>query len=93
MLIMTTNHIERPDSALIRPGHVNRKVKFRLANKNTINGLFRLMLPSQMAKVTRLRARLTKLSTRGMRLSSSLQMTLLAGYRSRSSARQRSPRF
>lgn len=36
VLIMTTNHAERLDSALIRPGWVDRKVAFGLADKDII---------------------------------------------------------
>jgi chaperone BCS1 len=37
---MTTNHIERLDDALIRPGRVDRKVLFRRADKSMIFRLF-----------------------------------------------------
>jgi mitochondrial chaperone BCS1 len=40
VLIMTTNHIERLDKALIRPGCVDRKVEFRLADEEMITQLF-----------------------------------------------------
>jgi chaperone BCS1 len=41
VLIMTTNHIEHLDDALIRPGRVDRKVFFRLADKKMSSQLFR----------------------------------------------------
>jgi chaperone BCS1 len=41
MLIMTTNHIEHLDEALIRPGRVDRKVYFKLADKDMSSQLFR----------------------------------------------------
>jgi chaperone BCS1 len=41
ILIMTTNHIEHLDDALIRPGRVDRKVFFRLADKKMSSQLFR----------------------------------------------------
>ncbi|KAF4626888.1 hypothetical protein G7Y89_g11268 [Cudoniella acicularis] len=41
ILIMTTNHVEHLDGALIRPGRVDRKVEFELADKDIISQLFR----------------------------------------------------
>lgn len=41
VLIMTTNHIEHLDEALIRPGRVDRKLFFRLADKDMCTRLFR----------------------------------------------------
>ncbi|KAH7119564.1 mitochondrial chaperone BCS1 [Dendryphion nanum] len=38
--IMTTNHIERLDPALIRPGRVDKKVAFQLADKDMLSQLF-----------------------------------------------------
>ncbi|OJD20802.1 hypothetical protein ACJ73_07861 [Blastomyces percursus] len=40
LLIMTTNHIERLDGALIRPGRVDRKVLFQLADEKMSSRLF-----------------------------------------------------
>ena len=40
VLIMTTNHPEKLDSALIRPGRVDRRVEFKLAMKEQIRELF-----------------------------------------------------
>jgi chaperone BCS1 len=40
VLIMTTNHIDHLDEALIRPGRVDRKVFFRLADKDMNTRLF-----------------------------------------------------
>jgi len=40
LLIMTTNHIKRLDSALIQPGCVNMKLEFRLADKKMMTQLF-----------------------------------------------------
>jgi mitochondrial chaperone BCS1 len=37
---MTTNYIERLNKALIRPSRTDRKVKFRLADKEMITRLF-----------------------------------------------------
>jgi len=41
VLIMTTNHIEKLDEALIRPGRVDMKVKFDLADSAMIKTLFK----------------------------------------------------
>ncbi|EFX05221.1 bcs1-like protein [Grosmannia clavigera kw1407] len=41
ILIMTTNHIEKLDKALIRPGRVDMAVKFDLADRDMIAALFR----------------------------------------------------
>lgn len=38
VLIMTTNHIERLDPALIRPGRVDTKVKFILNSETFLGG-------------------------------------------------------
>lgn len=40
LLLMTTNHIERLDLALIRPGRVDMKLELYLANEDMINQLF-----------------------------------------------------
>jgi mitochondrial chaperone BCS1 len=40
VLIMTTNHVERLDGALIRPGRVDKQVEFGLADKDIIAQLF-----------------------------------------------------
>ena len=43
LLIMTTNYIERLDDALIRPGRIDQKLEFRLADTSIINQLFRIV--------------------------------------------------
>ncbi|KAF2191745.1 P-loop containing nucleoside triphosphate hydrolase protein [Zopfia rhizophila CBS 207.26] len=40
LLIMTTNHIENLDPALIRPGRADQKVEFPLADEDIINQIF-----------------------------------------------------
>lgn len=40
VLIMTTNHPEKLDAALVRPGRVDRKVGFRLAMREEVRELF-----------------------------------------------------
>ena len=37
---MTTNHIEKLDPALIRPGRVDRRVEFKLASRYQCEKLF-----------------------------------------------------
>ncbi|ESZ93219.1 hypothetical protein SBOR_6375 [Sclerotinia borealis F-4128] len=41
ILIMTTNHIEKLDEALIRPGRVDMTIHFDLANKDNMEQIFR----------------------------------------------------
>ncbi|KAK0628277.1 BCS1 N terminal-domain-containing protein [Bombardia bombarda] len=43
VLIMTTNHIEKLDAALVRPGRVDKKVEFRLADMDMIIRLFNIV--------------------------------------------------
>ncbi|GJD04353.1 hypothetical protein ColKHC_13178 [Colletotrichum higginsianum] len=40
VLIMTTNHIEHLDDALIRPGRVDKKIEFQLADSDVTRKLF-----------------------------------------------------
>ncbi|KAL4950835.1 P-loop containing nucleoside triphosphate hydrolase protein [Aspergillus filifer] len=47
VLIMTTNHIEHLDDALIRPGRIDRKVYFELVDRDVTARLFRTVF-SQM---------------------------------------------
>ena len=50
ILIMTTNHIEHLDDALIRPGRSDKKVHFKLADQNISTQLFHAVfkqLPNQ----------------------------------------------
>lgn len=43
VLILTTNHPEKLDPALIRPGRVDMKIEFTLAENDAIGGLFERM--------------------------------------------------
>jgi mitochondrial chaperone BCS1 len=40
VVVMTTNHVEKLDEALTRPGRVDRKIEFELADKDVISSLF-----------------------------------------------------
>lgn len=56
VLIMTTNHPEALDPALVRPGRVDRKVGFRLAMKEQIRELFtRMYAATEQAAKPRLK--------------------------------------
>ncbi|KAI1472831.1 BCS1 N terminal-domain-containing protein [Daldinia caldariorum] len=46
VLIMTTNHLEKLDKALIRPGRVDMIVKFGLADEGMISAIFRAIFAS-----------------------------------------------
>lgn len=43
VLVMTTNHPEKLDDALVRPGRVDMKIEFALANKQQTRELFKRM--------------------------------------------------
>ncbi|RPA89760.1 hypothetical protein L873DRAFT_1720560 [Choiromyces venosus 120613-1] len=50
VLILTTNHPEKLDAALIRPGRVDMKIEFKLAGEEAIAGLFMRMYKEYNAK-------------------------------------------
>lgn len=52
VLIMTTNHIEHLDPALIRPSRVDTKVEFRLADEDMIHQMFFFVYDPQSINVT-----------------------------------------
>jgi mitochondrial chaperone BCS1 len=41
ILVMTTNHIEKLDPAILRPGRVDMTVRFRFADSEMMRGIFR----------------------------------------------------
>lgn len=43
VLIMTTNHVDRIDRAIIRPGRVDKMIEFGFANRQTLLGLFQFI--------------------------------------------------
>ena len=50
VLIMTTNHPEKLDDALIRPGRVDMQIEFTLAKRDQVKELFVRMYTSDSAK-------------------------------------------
>ncbi|KAM9873570.1 mitochondrial chaperone bcs1 [Verticillium dahliae] len=50
MVMMTTNHMEKLDPALIRAGRVHRRVEFQLASRETAAALFRNEFKDEMAE-------------------------------------------
>ncbi|PVH98633.1 mitochondrial chaperone BCS1 [Periconia macrospinosa] len=52
VLMMTTNHIEHLDPALIRPGRVDMKIEFPLADEDVIGRLFFFVYDPQSTTVT-----------------------------------------
>ena len=50
ILVMTTNHIEKLDPAILRPGRVDRIVHFGYANAEVIAGLFKAIFSSVEAE-------------------------------------------
>jgi hypothetical protein len=57
ILIMTTNHPEVLDSALIRPGRVDSKYLFENCNKDQIKGLYEMFFnrPSELEQIEQIR--------------------------------------
>ncbi|CAG8321107.1 unnamed protein product [Penicillium salamii] len=53
VLIMTTNHIEKLDKALIRPGRVDMRVEFPLADRDTIKEIYHYIFGPLMSTSSR----------------------------------------
>ncbi|RYO79286.1 hypothetical protein DL764_010033 [Monosporascus ibericus] len=51
ILIMTTNHIEKLDKALMRPGRIDKTVRFRLADADVLKQLFCLVFKQTTEEV------------------------------------------
>merc|ERR1712008_539820 len=45
MMVMTTNHLEKLDPALIRPGRVDLSLEFKRCNKKAIGDFFETFFP------------------------------------------------
>lgn len=52
LLIMTTRHPEKLDEVLTRPGRVDLKVKFQLADRGIARGIYRFMFKKIIKNVT-----------------------------------------
>ncbi len=57
VLVMTTNHPEKLDEALIRPGRVDMQVEFTLATRDQIRDIFIRMYSNEHDKVPKRRSR------------------------------------
>ena len=56
ILVMTTNHIEKLDPAILRPGRVDVTIRFRFADREMIKGIFKAIygnFKEQSSKVDR----------------------------------------
>ncbi|KAK3186294.1 hypothetical protein K4F52_004832 [Lecanicillium sp. MT-2017a] len=63
VLIMTTNHVDRVDNALIRPGRVDKMVEFGLANRDILHGLFRFIFMPLKPEAPKIKAASTSHNT------------------------------
>merc|ERR1712152_16449 len=52
MMVMTTNHLERLDPALIRPGRVNLSLEFKRCTKESIGEFFETFFPNVSLDMT-----------------------------------------
>lgn len=52
MVFMTTNHIDKLDSALIRPGRMDHKIEFENANKEQIIQIIKYFYNKDISKKT-----------------------------------------
>jgi len=71
VLIMTTNHIEKLDEALIRPGRVDMRIKFDLANTQMITTIFRSIFATLEGDVPAFDKQSTSISIRSPSTTSS----------------------
>lgn len=62
ILILTTNHPEKLDPALVRPGRVDMKIEFTLAGNDAIGGLFERMFEDYSTSASYLRPSLSSLT-------------------------------
>ncbi|KAH7302879.1 P-loop containing nucleoside triphosphate hydrolase protein, partial [Stachybotrys elegans] len=55
VLVMTTNHPQRLDPALTRPGRIDKEVEFQLANRGIAKDIFHFMFgqPEKIGRVSR----------------------------------------
>ena len=55
VLVMTTNHPQRLDPALTRPGRIDKEVEFQLANRGSAKNIFHFMFgqPEKIGQVSR----------------------------------------
>merc|ERR1739848_974160 len=51
MMVMTTNHLEKLDPALIRPGRVDLSLEFKRCNKKAIGDFFETFFPGNNLEV------------------------------------------
>ena len=47
-MVITTNHLDKLDPALIRPGRVDTMLEFRKATKDTVRDIFQHFFTSEM---------------------------------------------
>ena len=46
IIIMTTNHIDKIDSAVIRPGRIDHRVEYTYVDRDQLTDIFRVFYPS-----------------------------------------------
>jgi ATP-dependent 26S proteasome regulatory subunit len=53
LLVMTANHIDHLDAALIRPCHADMKIEFQLADEDMVNRLLCFMYDPKLGEYAR----------------------------------------